>query len=534
MRDTDKQLPEQFNEMYSAWVLGEENRYLPKLRGVAPQGSGADYHYAKETLFFNGIERARAFEREDCVVGQAVRRLVNTVLREPTTVDPDTGDEGADKAILEAFNDWGNDRYQVDARGLSTFSRMSKQVLRSVIRDGDIGVNPLQDGSLQALEAHRIRTPQNSSRNVVHGVLLDEITAKPLEYWVARETPDPYKPVKRVKDLMHKIRARDEDGFPNFFHVYNPTRVSQTRGISAFLPVTYITGIHNDLQFAMLVKAQAAAFFALFFEMGPDVVAASMPAQLGSRTDERQPDGSTRTFEKLTPGAVVRGRPGEKMQGFAPNIPNPEFFPHTMMLLSIIAVNLDMPGMMLILDPSKTNFSGWRGAIDQAKGSWIDLQQMLLEMWFEPVYQWKLRQIVAADSGLQKTGRSSTVRLQKHVWRPCRWPYIEPLKDAEAEAKRLDTGLASPRQIAAEKGRDYDEMVKEITADNRRLIEAAIADAAAINEKNPEAGITWKDLMPCRLREKLLAAAPPSKSMGDDDELDEDEDRPQKTAARAA
>src|SRR3990172_4858553 len=511
MRERDRQLPEQFQEMYRAWVLGEDSRYLPRLRNVDPQGSGADYHYAEESTYFKGIERARAFEREDCVVGQAVRRLVNTVLREPTTVDPDTGDAGADLAIMEAFTGWSEDRYQVDARGLSTFSRMSKQVLRAVIRDGDIGVNPLQEGSLQPLEAHRIRTPQTTTRNVVHGILLDEITARPKEYWIAAESPDPYKSVKRVKDLMQRIPARDEEGFPNFFHVYNPTRVSQTRGISAFLPVTYTTSIHNDLQFAMLVKAQAAAFFSLFLEKSVDIVASSAPAKFGERREEEEADGQTTTFEKLKPGAIVRGQPGEKLQGLAPNIPNPEFFPHTMMLLSIIAVNLDMPGMMLILDPSKTNFSGWRGAIDQAKGSWIDLQQMLIEMWFEPVYQWKLRQIVAADSALQAAGRKSGVRLGKHVWRPCRWPYIEPLKDAEAEGKRLDSGLASPRQIAAEKGRDYAEMVKEITADNARLIEAAIADAAAINARNPEAGITWRDLMPAGMREKLAEATKPQR-----------------------
>ena len=69
-------------------------------------------------------------------------------------------------------------------------------------------------------------------------------------------------------------------------------------------------------------------------------------------------------------------------------------------------------------------------------------------------------------------------------------------------------------------------MVLEITADNRRLIEAAIAAAAAITEQNPEAGVTWKDLMPADFREKLAVASPPrttadAAAAPDDEEFDE-------------
>lgn len=526
MRDQDKYLPEHFNEMYAAWALGEDNRYLPRLRGIDPQGTGADYHYADETTYFKGIERARAMDREDCVLGQGTRRLVNTVLREPTNLDPDTGDAGADTAILDAFNAWGNDRYLCDVRGIATFPRMSKQVLLSVIRDGDIGAYPLDVGSLQPFESHRIRTPKKNQKNTVHGVQLDPITAAPVGYWVTKESADSYKNTVSQKDMMPMIPARDDKGFPNFFHVYNPTRVSQTRGISAFLPITYVTGMHNDLQFGMMVKAQASAFFSLFLEKSADVVAQSVPQKFGEQTTETGGGGQTTTFEKLKPGAIVRGNPGEKLQGFSPNIPNPEFFPHTVMLASIIAVNLDMPGMMFLLDPSKTNFSGWRGAIDQAKAAWINLQQMLIEMWYDPVYLWKLRQIIAADSALQKIGRQSGVRLGKHLWRPCRWPYIEPFKDAQAEAKRLENGLCSDYDVAGEKGRDYDDLAPAITKGKRKLIESAIADAAAINAKHPEAGVTWLHLMPSGFRDKLLEAsaavqAPAMDENGDMMETDE-------------
>jgi hypothetical protein len=44
------------------------------------------------------------------------------------------------------------------------------------------------------------------------------------------------------------------------YHVYNPERFSQSRGITALAPVLNVEGIRNDLEFVPLIKHQPQAY----------------------------------------------------------------------------------------------------------------------------------------------------------------------------------------------------------------------------------------------------------------------------------
>src|SRR5205085_3010671 len=107
---------------------------------------------------------------------------------------------------------------------------------------------------LQNMEAHRCRTPKGTQRNVINGILLDQYRRR-LQYWFTVDDIDPSLSVDRVNQIQ-KYDVRDADGYRQIFHVYNPKRFSQTRGITAFAPIFDVTGMFEDLNFAMIVKAQ--------------------------------------------------------------------------------------------------------------------------------------------------------------------------------------------------------------------------------------------------------------------------------------
>ena len=46
--------------------------------------------------------------------------------------------------------------------------------------------------------------------------------------------------------------------------------------------------------------------------------------------------------------------------------------------LGILAVNLDLPLCVFLLDASETNYSGFRGAIDQARQRWREIQSWMM------------------------------------------------------------------------------------------------------------------------------------------------------------
>ena len=72
------------------------------------------------------------------------------------------------------------------------------------------------------------------------------------------------------------------------------------------------------------------------------------------------------------------------------------------MLLGILAVNLDLPLCVFLLDASETNYSGFRGAIDQARQRWREIQSWMMGSFHGPVYEWKVRQWAVTDSALRK------------------------------------------------------------------------------------------------------------------------------------
>ena len=504
---------EAFDDLRAGYSASRENRWLPKLTGSISSGSGADYHF-KEGDHLRFIERARMMDRENMLVAQGVDRVVTNILQDGINLDVQTSDDTTNKRLAEYWYDYGTDPYKCHSRGMLTLHRIGRLVLRAAIVDGDCLVLPLKSGQIEPIEAHRLRTPK-TTQNVVNGVKLDNL-GRPVEYWVAPEGYSSYSPPKYSE--IQRYAARDAKNRPQVFHVLNPRRLSQTRGMSVFHPICFALSIHDDLQFAQLVKAQIAASYTIFRQQGLNVPP-SPTAQRGAQTTETMSDGATRVVQGVSPGLEITGKAGETLTGFSPNVPNPEFFQHAMMIMGIIAVNLNMPVAMLLLDPSQTNFSGWRGAVDQARFSFRDFQDLMISLFYRPIYHWKLEQWTALDPELMTVRRTmGDADFFAHQWNPPTWPYIEPTKDAQSDELRLKANLISDRRLQAERGRDYEDLLEEIVADRAKLARRAMVEAQAINGEFPEAKIGWRELARWEAAEAPAAVAEKDKDESDPEE----------------
>jgi lambda family phage portal protein len=482
-----------FEDFRADYQAAKTSRFRRNRTGLALSGSGADYHYRSESDYLRLMEQARDFDRNDALVGQTVDRAVVNTIQNGFRLDAMTPDDKLNADLEARWESWATDPDQCDVAGEQAFAAMEFLTLRHMIVDGDIIVLPTAEGALQLVEAHRLRTPSGTKKNVVHGVLLDERRRR-LEYWLTRDDIDPMTAVRLVSEIK-PYPVRDDEGQRQVFHVYNPKRVTQTRGVTAFAPIFDTAGMFEDINFAKLVQQQVVSSFAIFREREIGAPSLTRSAAKGEQTTETLSDGSTRLVEGIGPGMEIEGRPGEKLHGFSPNVPNAEFFSHVKLMLQIVGVNLGMPLIMVLLDASETNFSGWRGAMDQARLGFQWNQQALIRRFHRPCYLWKLRQWIAEDAAI----RSALARLSKglyaHRWSAPNWPYIEPLKDAQADSMRISRLLTSPRRLHGERGRDYPEVAREIVEDNGSMIEQAAARADAINAKFPSAAVTWRDVV---------------------------------------
>ena len=485
-------LPKAMEQLRSEFRAGRETRFQSRLTGVSSTGSGADYHFRTEMEQMRMIERARHYDRNDPIVGQGISRLVSNIVQDGFQLDPQTGDKVFDRELKYRWSDWANDPDQCHSEGEFTFPQMEAMALRSVFVDGDVVALPLKSGSLQWAEAHRLRTPRSTKRNVIYGVQVDEQTKRRVAYWLTNDDIDPLRPVNRVSDI--KIyAARDVDGYRQVFHIYNPKRFSQSRGVTALAPISETIGMHDDIQFATLVKAQMAALVAVLRERDANWQPVG-GGQMGEQTVE-QMAGYTRTIEGVSAGLEIAGDPGEKLS-FAPgNVPSPEFLNHAHLILTFIAINLDMPVHVLLIDPSNTNFSGWRGAIDQARLRWKQLQSWLLRALHSPVYRWKVRQWIQLDPGIAAMAAKSGVDPFAHRWNPPQFPYIAPLTDASSDLLQVRNGLNSHRRIQAARGREWEAVADELIQDNAFAIRSALREARKINEEFEEAGVHWRELV---------------------------------------
>lgn len=480
----------------SDYNAARESRYRRRRTGVNPQGSGADYHYRSEADWLKILEQARDFDRNDMVIGQTVDRAVTNTIQDGMTLDPKTGSDDLDDHLEGLWNDWSEDPDECDVSGEMTFADYEQMAFRSMLVDGDVAVLPLEEGQMQAIEAHRIRTPPGKGDlNVIHGVQVDEFR-KRIAYFL---TKDDAASTKRFKaaDFLAPVMARNGDGDRQVFHVYNPKRFSQTRGISAFAPIFDPVGMFEDIQFASLIKQAVVSSFAIFREreIGYD---GGTAAQTGTRTDTARTDGTTQTVEGIGPGMQITGNPGEKLHGFSPNVPGDSFFDHSRLILTIIGINLGLPLVLVLMDASETNFSGYRGALDQARLGFRRNQKALIRKFHKPCYLWKVRQWIqdADDSMLRGVAERTDVKVFEHKWNTPRWPYIEPTKDATGDTIKLNGNLASPRTVQGDRGGNWFETIDETVEDWGYAVKVAMKAAKEINaEVGGEDPVAWRELL---------------------------------------
>ena len=483
---------------------GKPSNYRTTLNQL---GGTADAHYQNAYEFWKVREYIRDYDRNTPILGQAVDRALDQVLGTGLKVDPDTGDPEVNATLTKLWNDWSSDPEQCDFTWRQSLDEMERLALRHTFIDGDVFAL-LDDatGSIMMLEGDRVTSAGSEwtvasgsgepVADLVHGVEIDG-SGRPVAYWFSKMKVGERQRKRRLfpstKDPEMVRATRDR-----VIHVYDPKRISQSRGISAFHAVFDRISMHEDIEFAQLVQQQVAACVAAF-------VTSEHNQQWGSRTTATGADGSTELlFDEFSPGMIARLNPGEKIDTFSPRNPTSDALQLAKQIVREIGLAIGLPLELALLVTSDTTFHGYRGVINAYKKTKARQQAWFSRRFRSRIYKWKVRQWVA--QGLVPD--SETV--DAHVVRFPLSSYVDPLKDAQSDDLRQSSLLASPRQIAAERGRDYDQIVREIVKDRAAMIEAAMAEADAL-------GITWQELLG---KEPPMAAPQPD----DVDESNSDQD----------
>lgn len=488
-RKGPRTIQSEFADIRADYDATRYSRFVRRRTGVAPMGASADYHFRTEKEYYDLIEQARDMDRNDGLVGILADRRVDNIVQSGFTLDPKTGDKGLDDALWQWWEDLSTDPDQCDVTGECTWKEIERQACRSESIDGDIIITGTEDGTFQLLESHLIRTKSKTDDTFL-GVTTDAVGRR-LQYHVADELSQ----FGQFGDVT-PVDVRNEDGIRQVFHVFNPKRANVTRGVTQLAPVFSLSGMLEDINFAKLVQQQVVSCFAVFRKMAAGGNRLPSADGYGDAKTETTAAGS-RQLEGVSPGMEVIGQPGEELQGFSPNVPNSEYFQQVKLILQIIGVNFGLPLCLVLMDGSETNFSGWRGAVDEARKGFIADQMNLVRRLNRPAYIWRLwYELQQKGSQFKKSFNKLQQGIFRHNWNLPTWSYIEPVADAQGDAEQLKNALTSPRRLHAARGKDWEEIAEESIADNAFAIQKAQTQAAAINAEFPNGPqITWRDLI---------------------------------------
>lgn len=447
------------------------------------------------------IGRLREAHAEKGIVRQLTERSVSIIIQNGFTYHPDTGDEKLDEDLFDWLVEHKSRAEFFDVSGRFTFSDVEQMLYRNTLLRGDTVPIMLADGRTQIIEAERVVNPTGTRTDVneiVHGFELSpyrEIVA----IHVMEDQVNPNKLQRSRKPV--RVAVRDELGIQQVFHVALATESTLTRPIPEWAPMIDLAGLFDDTNFALVLKQQLAACLVYVHKKGKAALA-DLPhdVSLGERTERTTSRGDRETVEQIKPGMVVHTEnEGEDWSVLSPNIASSETLAHMFFLIQSMGVGLGLPLVDAMLDGSKTNFSGHRGANNTAKLGYMMKQAGLISRWHRPWHEARLARLLRYEDSefartlrrLERRGAITEARLLKGDHKPPRWPYPQPLHDAEADARRVETGHASRTDIAAENGDDVDLIDRARASETRRLVESLHAEFMAFKTSHNDSTLTF-------------------------------------------
>lgn len=327
---------------------------------------------------------------------------------------------------------------------------------------------------IMTVEADRLSTPVALEyRDDIRGGVEQDAYGAPIAYHVLKRHPgDVFGPlgVRALQALeWERIPAYTSWGRKRVIHMFDKTRAGQSTGkpiVSAVMREFHMAGKYasNELQ-ASLANSLVAAF--LESDMDPE----SAAALFGDKPRDAWNDSvrQARNIRQLKGAAVIPLPAGARLSSFTPGRPNQAFEAFMLATLRHIAAGMNLPYELLLKDFSKTNYSSARAALLEAWRYFHGRRRWLSDFWLQSVYELWLEEAVNA-------GVIEAPGFYENRYAYCRAKFIfggrgwvDPVKEAQAAAIRMEIGISTLARECAEQGEDFEEVM------DQRAIEVQMA-----------------------------------------------------------
>ena len=466
------------------------------------------------------LARVRDLVRNNPIAGAAVERLVDMIvgsgLRLISTPDAPalgiTPEQAHDLAqsIQAEWRHFAEDpRRLADAQRKLTVNGLFRLFARTWLTAGEAtytltwrdAPGARYSTCVLAVDPDRVSNPRQTINTLTlrGGVEMDTFGA-PVAYHVRNAHAGDYWAYGAAWSWTRVPRATAW-GRPVFVHGFEPEREGQTRGITPFASLIGRLKMIDRFADAELASAVANALFAAFVEtdLPVDEVAARLAPKAevtGGRRGYMNEviDHFSKHPAKLPGGARIPVLPpGSKVTVNDSPRQTTAFPAFERAFVNKFASRLGLSGEQLTMDWSQTNYSSARAALNEAWRSILRMAASFREQIVQPIFFAFLDE--AFDKGyIPSPSRVAFVDMPGAFMR-CRWigparGYIDPVKEAEAAALRMESLTSTLEKECAEQGADYEEVLdqierEEIALKKRKLTRMSIV-AAVQSSKGPK------------------------------------------------
>jgi len=413
--------------------------------------------------------RARELNRDDAIGSGISGSFVNNVIGTGIVPQARTEDEETNRR-LEAV--WAERAPVLDPVDMLSHGQTQRLVFRKWFEDGEVlrkaaKTGPYEPVWFETIEADRLATPREKWGNPQFrdGVERDEY-GRVVGYWILKSHPG---------DAMGAAALRDSEQFVSVGpdvcrHLKIIERPGQSRGVPAFHAVLQDLRDLDLLIVACLKRVQIAACLSVFIKtLNPiDDVLDTTAKKYGYVLDQQ-----------ITPGMIFKLYPDEEIQTLIPNFPVPELEPFVVMLARRVGAALGVSWQVVLKDFSKSTYSSARTDLLESRQVYAVFQTAYVSQCLN--WEW---QTVMDDAALRGDMRLSGITPEERRavhWIPNGWKWVDPVKEAAGAQLELQMGTQTLRDLCAEKGKDWEEQLRQRLREELR--EAELRKEMGLPEK---------------------------------------------------
>lgn len=397
--------------------------------------------------------RARDLERNSDIAQSVIHAFKRNVVGKGFKLQAKTGVDELNDQLEALWRQWVKPQ-NCDVTGMQSFNQLIRMAVVRKKVDGGIlivkcytpdGLIPFK---LQMVEVDELditaATPRHQGNRVIGGIEYDN-RHRAVGYFIQQYDPEGWKVTEPVY-----VEAKD------VIRYWTKNRPSQLREVSDLAPTMTRIRDANEFITAVAVKERIAACVGLIIKRA--LPTGGFGRGNGASAGQRESyDG-----KMISPGMIKELNAGDDVVVVDPKSAGTDSAAFLKTEIALIASGQGLSYEAVSRDMSKSTYSSARQSANEDEDTFAEDIELLTEIMSE-IYETFVISCYLAGLVDIPDFWENKAKYMSHVWVKSPKKWIDPVKESNATKTALSTAQKTLQDVAAEQGKDWKEVINEIS-----------------------------------------------------------------------